>query len=177
MRKMSIIRLDNRGQISAEYLLLFVVILVVFLFMINNVIGPAVDASNNVTAVSDTKVVVQSIADAVNVVYANGPGAKRTLNVNIPHNMDLTFDTTTHTMWTNVNLSSATVTNMKNVNATMDYTGNINPSPLTINKGWHNITVYWNSESNRMEFTVNPWNTSNSIICTTDTGDPNENIC
>ena len=153
---MSVIRLDNRGQISAEYLLLFAAILVIFLFMINNFIGPTIDASNNITAVSDTKIVVDSIADAVNVVYANGPGAKRTLNVNVPHDMDIMFNTTSHTMLTNVNLSSATVTSIKSVSAPMGYTGNINPSPLSLDKGWHNVTVYWNSTSNSMEFTVNP---------------------
>jgi len=144
MRKMSIIRLDNKGQLSAEYLLLFCAVMVVFLFMITNFIGPTVDASNNVTAVSNTKIVVESIADAINVVYANGPGAKRTLNVNVPNNMVLTFNTTTGMLSTNVNLSSATVTNIKTVSAPLNYNGNIN---VTLNKGFHTVQIYWNNSA------------------------------
>ena len=160
---MSIIRLDNKGQISAEYLLLFVVILTVFLFMISHFIGPTIDASNNVSAVSDTKVVVQSIADAVNVVYSNGPGAKRTLTVNVPHDMVLTFDSDNHVIGATVNnlnytLLNKSLANSKVVTATINCNNDINPSTdtpnqLTLDKSWYTIQVYWNPESN--EFLVN----------------------
>jgi uncharacterized protein (UPF0333 family) len=149
MRKMSVIRRDNRGQISAEYLLLFVVILTVFLFMIVHFIGPTIDASNNVSLVSDSKIVVESIADAVNVVYANGPGAKRTLNVNVPQDVDLTFDSTNHVVETSVNLSGVNSTNLKFINAPMNYNGIINPSTtpdqLSLDKGWRTVQIYWNN--------------------------------
>jgi uncharacterized protein (UPF0333 family) len=147
---MSIIRLDDRGQISVEYLLLFVVILAVFLFMISHFIGPTIDASNNISAVSDTKIVVDDIANAVNIVYANGPGAKRTVNVNVPHDMTLTFDNTNHVVKTDLNklnytLSNGTNSALKTVNATMNYNGAIDP--LTLSKGWYAIQVYWDSTS------------------------------
>ena len=152
MRKMSIIRLDHRGQISAEYLLLFVVILTVLLFMISNFIGPTIDASNNVSAVSDTNVVVKSIADAVNVVYSNGPGAKRTLNVNVPQDMTLTFDSDNQVVTTNRDdlnyTQNGTAYTSKEVSAPMYYNPtdeNKDITPLTLTKGWHTIQVYWNN--------------------------------
>ena len=151
---MRIIRRDNRGQISVEYLLLLVVILVVFFYMISHFIGPTIDASNNVSAVSDTKAVVQSIADAMNIVYANGPGAKRTLSVNVPQNMNLIFDSTNDTVKTNVgNLNytnGGASSTSKNVSAPMNYNGNViipsgttNQLPLT--KGWYTVQIYWDS--------------------------------
>ena len=151
---MSIIRLDNRGQISAEYLLIFVVILTVFLFMITNFIGPTIDASNNVSAVSDAKIAVDNIANAVNIVYANGPGAKRTVNVNVPQDMTLTFDNDAHIVKADLNnlnykLENGTVATSKTLNATIDYKGSINSLPLS--KGGHNIQVYWDTDG---DFTV-----------------------
>lgn len=151
---MSIRRVDNRGQISAEYLLLFVVILSVFLFMINSFIGPTIDASNNVTAVSDTKIVVESVADAVNIVYANGPGSKRTLNVNAPRDMTLTFDNAKHIVKTTLNnldytLENGTPTTTKDVSAPINYYQNINS--LALNKGWRTVQVYWNTTSSAIE--------------------------
>lgn len=147
--------LDNRGQISAEYLLLFVVILTVFLFMIGHFIGPTIDASNNVTTVSDTKIVVDDIANAVNIVYANGPESKRTVSVDVPHDMTLTFDGSNHVVETTVNnlnytLPNGSQTNSTVVTATINYNGIVNPSAsisnqLTLNKGWYTIQVYWNS--------------------------------
>ncbi len=156
---MSIIRLDSRGQISAEYLLIFVVILTIFLFMISNFIGPTIDASNNVSAVSDTKVAVQSIADAINIVYSNGPGAKRTLTVNAPQDMLLTFDSSAHVIRTTINNLNynGNSSNSKDVVAAMNYNKDINPSEdtpnqLTLTKGWHTVQVYWDPDNS--DFTV-----------------------
>ena len=153
---MSIIRRDSRGQISAEYLLLLVVILVIFGFMISNFIGPTIDASNNVSAVSDTKGVVDSIASAVNIVYANGPESKKTITVDIPKNMNITFTG---------NLASTTVSNLsyksngntstsKVISAPINYGGTI--TQLTLTKGtngWCTVQVYWNSSNNVISVT------------------------
>ena len=150
--------LDNRGQISAEYLLLFVVILTVFLFMIGHFIGPTIDASNNVSAVSDTKIVVDNIANAVNIVYANGPGSKRTVSVDVPHNMILNFDSSNQVAETTINnlnytLPNGSQTNSSVVTATINYNKDITTltdipntntlNQLTLNKGWYTIHVYW----------------------------------
>ncbi len=145
---MRIIRLDNRGQISAEYLLLFVVILVIFLFMITYFIGPTIDSSNNITAVSDTKIVLEGIASAVNIVYANGPGSMRTLQVNAPRDMTLTFDSTKHEVKVTVNnlkysLPDGTPATSKTITAPINYHSNI--ADLTLTKGWHSVQVYWNN--------------------------------
>lgn len=164
---MSIIRLDDRGQISAEYLLLFVVILVVFGVMINNFIAPTIDASNNVSTVSDTKAVIESIADAMNVVYANGPGAKRTVNIHVPQNMNLTFDSTNDVVITNLaNMNytnNGTLNTNKSISAPMNYNGIVNPSgtpnQLQLNtSGWYTVQVYWDPTSGN--FIVNATKTS-----------------
>lgn len=152
---MSIIRLDSGGQISAEYLLLLVVILVIFGFMISNFIGPTIDASNNVSAVSDTKIVVNDIANAVNIVYANGPESKRTVSLDIPRNMTLTF--TGNMVSTNItNLkytSNGNTSTSKVVSAPINYGGNISSLTLNSSSKWCTVQVYWNSSSNIISVT------------------------
>ncbi len=155
MRKMSIIRLDNRGQISAEYLLLFVVILTVLFFMINNFVGPTIDSSNTVSRASDTKIVVESIADAVNVVYANGPGAKRTVDVNVPQDITLDFNKTSQTVGTTLYLDyNGNSSNPKIIDTTLNVGEDISPTTLALSKGWRTVQVYWNITSDDIEVKV-----------------------
>ena len=78
--------MDDIGQISVEYLLLIVVVLIIISSVTIPLIGKSVDASNDVSNVADAKNAVNEIANAVNIIYANGPGAKRTLDVYIPQN-------------------------------------------------------------------------------------------
>lgn len=78
--------MDSKGQLSVEYLLLLVVIFVVFGAMITYLIGPSIDAANDISGVSGASNLVNSLANAVNIVYANGPGSKRTVVVTAPAN-------------------------------------------------------------------------------------------
>jgi len=158
MRNMKIKRFDNRGQISAEYLLLFCVILIVFLFMINNFISPTIDASNDVSSIAGTKSVVDAIADAVNIVYSNGPGSKRTIDVNGPQDMVVTFNATSQLVGVSVaNVSyNGIPNNTKFVNSTLNFNGVFTPSTLTLTKGAHTIQVYWNNSvsPSQMQVTI-----------------------
>ncbi len=125
--------MDDRGQISAEYLLLIVVILVILSFVTIPLMGESIDASNNVSQASDAKVVVESIANAVNIVYANGPGAKKSLDVNIPKNgMDIQYNSSSLILKNNI---------AKPVNATVN--ANVSLNTNTLNKGWYKAIVYW----------------------------------
>jgi uncharacterized protein (UPF0333 family) len=130
--------MDDKGQISAEYLLLIVVILTILTAVTIPLMGQAIDASNDVSWASDAKNAVTSIANAVNIVYANGPGAKRSLTVRIPKNeMQLTSNTNYLILGTA--LTNGTV---KPVNSSINYPVTINPS-ATLTSGWYNVVVYW----------------------------------
>ena len=65
--------MDRRGQASAEYLLLIVVILLVMGWLLVNVYQPSIGATMDVSIASDAKNAVTNIANAANLVYANGP--------------------------------------------------------------------------------------------------------
>lgn len=155
--------MDSRGQVSAELLFLVLIVLIILSSVTIPLVSNAVSSSMAVSQVSDAKSALGSISDAVNIVYANGPGAKRTLNVYIPQNTALSVDTPNSLLEmavTGINYkdsNNATQTS-KNVSSSIDST-NIAPNTLTLNKGWRQITVYWdpttgNTNSGKIVITV-----------------------
>lgn len=137
--------MENKGQASAEYLLLLVVILIIMAAVSIPLVASSVNATMDISKSSDTKNAVQTIANAVNLVYANGPGAKRTVNVYIPITGSLIADNAVNGLASNkligmnVPLSNGTT---RLINASTDYnTTVINPS-LT-GGTWYNVTVNW----------------------------------
>lgn len=132
--------MDDKGQISAEYLLLIVVVLIIISSVTIPLIGKSIDASNDVSAVADSRTTVNEIANAVNIVYANGPGAKRTLDVYIPKS-NTTFMSGVNYVSLTVNLSNGT----KITNATTEYP--LNNVTSTLSKRWYKVTVQWTDPS------------------------------
>ncbi|HII83915.1 MAG TPA: class III signal peptide-containing protein, partial [Methanobacterium subterraneum] len=65
--------MENKGQASAEYLLLIVVIIIIMAAVTIPLVSNSVNSTMDVSRASDTKNAIQSIANAVNLVYANGP--------------------------------------------------------------------------------------------------------
>ena len=143
--------MDYRGQISAEYLLLIVVILVILSAVTIPLMGQSIDATNDISWTSDAKNAVTSIANAVNIVYANGPQAKRSLTVRIPQNeMQLSSDD--NYLFLDVPLSDDSTN--KIVNATINYPVTFNTD--TLDKKWYEVVIYWDvgSDSINVNFTA-----------------------
>jgi len=73
--------MDVKGQASVEYLLLALVFLIILGSVTVPLAGDAIGNSTDVSHASDASAAINSIANAVGIVYSNGPGAKRTINV------------------------------------------------------------------------------------------------
>ncbi|MCE7698376.1 MAG: hypothetical protein K8E24_005910 [Methanobacterium paludis] len=110
----------------------------------------SISSSMGISQVSDAKTAVSSIANAVNVVYANGPGAKRTVSVYIPESASLNVfnDNSTNNSFLGMNIiyHNGTVNGIdinasKNVNQSVDYS-NLGVTSFP-SKGWYNVQVYW----------------------------------
>ncbi|MCC7551451.1 MAG: hypothetical protein KO316_08225, partial [Methanobacterium sp.] len=99
-------------------------------------VGSSVNSTMDISRTSDTKNAVQTIANAVDLVYANGPGAKRTVNVYIP--LTMTLKSIDQVIGMNVTLSE---NQYKFVNATVNYNVTINNPDY--NQGWHTVTIEW----------------------------------
>ena len=129
--------MENKGQASAEYLLLIVVIIIIMAAVTIPLVSNSVNSTMDVSRASDTKNAIQRIANAVNLVYANGPGAKRTIDIYMPQDMNLTYDNNTRTINQLLELSSQNKTVSANVDYGVTFT---NPNPI---KGWHQTQIEW----------------------------------
>ncbi|MEN6329943.1 MAG: hypothetical protein ABFC91_06595 [Methanobacteriaceae archaeon] len=139
--------MDRKGQASAEYLLLIVVILLVMGWLLVNVYQPSISATMDVSTTSDAKNAVTNIANAANLVYANGPGAKRTLSVYVP--ADGTFVSNNASKI--IQFNSAGIAKPVNASTSSNMTI-VNPA---VNKGWYNnITVEWILNTNYITVTI-----------------------
>jgi uncharacterized protein (UPF0333 family) len=169
--------MENKGQASAEYLLLLVVILIIIAAVTIPLAGSAVNNSMATSVTSDGVNAVQSIANAVNLVYGNGPGAKRTISVYIPQTTTLKNSTNTTISSGNYfvgmdlivsggpyngpNVKTTSLIppdNGRSINfvfANTDYPVNVNPS-TSINKGWYKAVVYWNVGNTTIDVTLTP---------------------
>ncbi|MDO9260521.1 MAG: class III signal peptide-containing protein, partial [Flavobacteriaceae bacterium] len=87
--------MDKRGQVSVEYLLVVLVLILILSVVTIPLIGNSIDASNDVSDASDAKIATDTLANAADVVYANGPGAKRTVSIYVPQNGSLSFGNST----------------------------------------------------------------------------------
>lgn len=137
--------MDSRGQASAEYIFLILIFLIVLTSVTVPFAGDAITSSQNVSITSDAKTALSTIVNAVNVVYSNGPGAKRTVNVYIPQDTSLDYvDGVLSLGLTNipVNASNPGVSK-ENVNATVPYDVDIEPSGGVVSKGWYNVIIEW----------------------------------
>lgn len=151
--------MDVKGQVSVEYLLVILVVLIVLGTVTIPMIGSSVSSSSDVSKASDAKTAVDTIANAVNLVYANGPGAKRTLSVYMPVDSTLLYN---YDKNNNMKVLSMEVTGVhtnsinpsseiKSTSAQVSYKVNIvNPN---VSKGWYNnVVVEW--ELNKDYITV-----------------------
>jgi uncharacterized protein (UPF0333 family) len=142
-------KMDIKGQASAEYLLLALVFLIIIGTVTVPLIGRAIDSSLDVSDTSDVSASINSITNAVGVVYANGPGAKRSINVYFPASGQLT--NVGNTLQMPVTLSNGTNKIIdSNVPIKLDV---VNPN---VNKGNYNVTVIWAVGSNPITVTLNP---------------------
>ena len=129
--------MEEKGQASVEYLLLIVVILIILASVTIPLVSSSVNSTMDISRASDAKNAIQNIANAVDLVYANGPGAKRTVNVYIPLNLVLQGNNTQN-IGMNVPLSG---NETKYVNSDHNY--NVTFDNANFNQGWSTVTVNW----------------------------------
>lgn len=128
--------MDEKGQVSVEYLMLIFVAILILGTITLPLVGKAIDASNDVSRASDAKIAVETIANAADVVYANGPGAKRTVSFYIPQNGTLVCNN--NMIYFTIKFSNNT---MQNITAITQY--NITSNSMQLTKGWHTATITW----------------------------------
>ncbi|MFY9637909.1 MAG: hypothetical protein WAK14_03785 [Methanobacterium sp.] len=137
--------MDVKGQASVEYLLLALVFLIIIGSVSVPLVGKAIDSSLDVSHSSDTSAGINSIANAVGVVYSNGPGAKRTINVYFSKGGTISYNSANNTIQMPVVLSNGT---SKIIDASVPIAVSLNPSATVISNTNYNATVTWPVNTN-----------------------------
>jgi len=145
--------MDSRGQISAEYLFLMLIFLIILGTVTIPLVSNSITSSMNVSVASDAKIAVSTIANEVNVVYSNGPGSKRTVNVYFPQDTTIGYNNSQLTL-TLHGVSYTNGTQRSVANASVPYTNFAFMDNTTGNtdgnivKGWHKIQITWGNGTN-----------------------------
>ena len=131
-------RMDVKGQASVEYLLITLVFLIIIGSITVPLISQAVGDSLDVSHSSDASASLNSIANAVGVVYANGPGSTRNITVYFSNTGTLSYVSNTIQMPVNVTGGN------KLISANVPTNITFNQAPMNIvAKNNYNVEVYW----------------------------------
>ena len=135
--------MDVKGQASVEYLLLALVFLIIIGSVTVPLITQGINDSLDVSHSSDASAAINSIANAVGVVYSNGPGSQRTINVYFSSPGSIDYSLTNNTIFMPVNMNTGN--SSKVIDANVPIAVSFSPSdPFPVTSKWnYNATVTW----------------------------------
>lgn len=143
--------MDENGQASVEYVLLSLIFLIILGSVTIPLISNSIDSSMDVSDTSNVNSAVNSIANAVGVVYANGPGSKRTINVYFPVAGTLSYSNNAIGMPVTLNNGTA-----KNIAAAVPFPVVFSPNGNVAQKANYNATVTWAVSGNSINVDLTP---------------------
>src|ERR1035438_3788240 len=144
--------MDVKGQASVEYLLLALVFLIIIGSVTVPLITQGINDSLDVSHSSDASAAINSIANAIGVVYSNGPGSVRTINVYFSNTGTLSYNAANNTIQMPVPLYTGSNKVIDaNVPITVSFT-----SPNIVNKTNYNATVTWPIGTNTINVAMGP---------------------
>ncbi|MBA7630946.1 hypothetical protein ES703_38472 [subsurface metagenome] len=125
-----------RGQSAVEYLLLFSAVLVIFAVVtFGQMINPMQEAGRDTLYLSQARSAADAIAGAVNSVYANGPGATKSVGFSIDQSWSLQL--TENKLTISLEISSGT----ENAESNLRYGFNDNLQNLST--GTYTVIAEW----------------------------------
>lgn len=128
--------IDNNGQVSFEYLMIFtisLIILIVFTLPLTHMaIGNTLDVSDSINVKSD----LSKIAQAIKTVYGQGQGSKQELNLHNSKKIKLLISK--NSISCTLKLKDSTKKTIK-----QSYNSNLEKTSVTLNKGDNNLVVEW----------------------------------
>lgn len=135
--------LDNSGQVSFEYLMIFaisLIILIVFTIpLMQNSIENTLDISDSLNTKSD----LSKISLAIKEVYGQGQGSKRMITVQCSHNIKV--NAAKNYISCSINLNDNSKKTIKE-----NYKSNLEKTSFMLNKGENIIVVEWPLNSENM---------------------------
>ncbi len=140
--------MDVKGQVSVEYLLLSLVFLIIIGSVTVPLITQGVNDSLDVTHSSDASAAINSLANAIGVVYSNGPGSVRTINIYFSNTGPLSYNAANGTVQMVVPLIIGAGSKVIDANVPIPVTFNGVNNFNVVNKTNYNATVTWPTGTN-----------------------------
>ena len=144
---MKMITLGKKGQLSLEYVLSSMIVILIISLISIPILLTAIDFSNDIMDSINSKSELSKITDAIDFCYASGKGSKRVVLVDFNRNVDIRIynDGKNGLASINLNLSG----NSEEITSNFDYNG-LNEN-IHLSKGFNRIAVKWDEDSNVIE--------------------------
>lgn len=137
-----------RAQSAIEYLLVFSTVLVLFATVtLGQMINPGQEAARDALYLSQARSAVDSICGAIDTVYANGPGAVKSVSFQIDRSWSLQLDNVENKLRIQIQTSQAN----ENVADNLKYEIDNYHSLSNISSGTYTVIVEWPDDSSILE--------------------------
>ena len=139
--------IDNKGQLSLEYVLSSMIVILIISLISVPILLTAMDYSNDIIDSINAKSELSKITDAIDFCYASGKGSKRIVYVDLNRNVDIRLYNDGNKGFASIDLNLSD--NSKEITSSFDYNG-LNEN-IHLSKGFNKITVIWDEDSNMIE--------------------------
>lgn len=139
--------LDNKGQLSLEYVLSSMIVILIISLISVPILLTAMDYSNDIIDSINAKNELFKITDAIDFCYSSGKGSKRIVYVDLNRNMDIRLYNDGNKGFASIDLNLSD--NSKEITSSFDYNG-LNGN-IHLSKGFNKIAVNWDDDSNMIE--------------------------
>lgn len=139
--------MDNKGQVSLEYMLIFAASLILLIVFTLPLAEMTVENTLDVSDTLDAKSDLSKISQTVKEVYGQGQGSKQTLH--IVCSQDLTVDVANNYVSCNLKLKDGSSKAEKAY-----FKSTFEKSSLNLRKGENSIVVEWPEDSENMQIFV-----------------------
>ena len=139
--------IDKKGQLSLEYVLSSMIVILIISLISVPILLTAMDYSNDIIDSINAKSEFSKITDAIDFCYSSGKGSKRIVYVDLNRNMDIRLYNDGNKGFASIDLNLSD--NSKEITSSFDYNG-LNEN-IHLSKGFNKITVIWDEDSNMIE--------------------------
>ena len=135
--------MDNKGQVSFEYLLIFAISLIILIVFTLPLMQYSVENTLDVSDSIEVKADLEKISSAIKQVYGQGQGARQPVTLNV--NKAIKININSNYVSSNLKLKDSS-----NKNIRVDCRSNFKSTSLSLKKGVNTVVVEWPSGSDKM---------------------------
>lgn len=127
---------DNSGQVSLEYILIFVVSLIILIVFTMPLVNQSISASMDISDSLKIKSDMSKIAVAIKTVYGEGQGSRQIVNIYSSHPFEVNVEN--DYLYCDIHLKDRS-----NKHIEVPSKSNLESTAISLKKGSNVVTVEW----------------------------------